>query len=128
MTPLGETDPAQAASAYREALSVAGAQGSRAVALMAALSLAKLYQSSGRPIDAHAVLAPALEGFTPTPEMAEIAEAQVLLAALEEMDAFKADAARASRRKRSSACGSLASSSGRNFSATWRPSLRSSAA
>ena len=31
--------------------------------LQAALSLAKLYQSTTRPVDAHAVLAPALEGF-----------------------------------------------------------------
>ena len=36
-------------------------------------------QSTGRPADAHAVLAPALEGFSPTPEMPEIAEAQTLL-------------------------------------------------
>jgi hypothetical protein len=50
--------------------------------LLAALSLAKLYQSTGRPADAHAVLARALEGFSPTPEMPEIAEAQVLLSQL----------------------------------------------
>ena len=31
---------------------------------------------------AHAVLAPALEGFSPTPEFPEIAEAQTLLSAL----------------------------------------------
>ena len=42
-------------------------------------ALAKLYQSTGRPAEAHAVLAPALEGFAPTPEMPEIAEAQALL-------------------------------------------------
>ena len=40
---------------------------------------------------------------------------------------LSADAERASRRNRSKACGSFASSSGRNFRATWRPSLRSSA-
>src|SRR5215471_2745551 len=40
---------------------------------------------------------------------------------------FSADAALASRSKRLSACESLASSSGRNFNATWRPSFRSSA-
>ena len=51
--------------------------------LRAALSLGKLYQSTGRPVEAHDVLAPALEGFSPTPEMQEIAEAQALLAALE---------------------------------------------
>jgi hypothetical protein len=47
--------------------------------MYASLSLAKLYQSIARPVDAHSVLAPALEGFTPTPEMPEIAEAQALL-------------------------------------------------
>jgi len=31
-------------------------------------------------VEAHTVLAPALEGFAPTPEMPEIAEAQALLA------------------------------------------------
>jgi hypothetical protein len=77
---LAETDPAQAASAYREALSAAGAQGSRAVALMAAFALAKLLQSKGEPAEAHAVLAPALEGFGPTPLFPAIAEAQALLA------------------------------------------------
>jgi hypothetical protein len=40
------------------------------------------YQSNARPADALAVLAPALEGFSPTPEMAEIAEAQALLESL----------------------------------------------
>jgi len=48
----------------------------------AVLSLAKLYQSTGRPADAYAVLAPALEGFAPTLEMPEIAEAQALLSRL----------------------------------------------
>jgi hypothetical protein len=35
-------------------------------------------------------LAPALEGFSPTPEMSEIAEAQALLAALGESNEVKA--------------------------------------
>jgi hypothetical protein len=43
-----------------------------------ALGLARLYQSIGRPVEAHAVLAPALEGFAPTPEMPEITEAMSL--------------------------------------------------
>jgi hypothetical protein len=43
--------------------------------LQAALSLAKLYQSTDRLVEAHAALAVALEGFAPTPEMPEIAEA-----------------------------------------------------
>ena len=62
------------------AIAVAKQQGTRSFELRAALSLAKLYQSTGRPADARAVLAPALEGFAPTPEMPEIAEAQALLA------------------------------------------------
>jgi hypothetical protein len=37
----------------------------------------------GRHVEAHAVLAPALEGFSATPEMPEITEAQALLAAIE---------------------------------------------
>jgi hypothetical protein len=44
--------------------------------------MAKLYQSTDRLVDAHAVLSAALEGFTPTTEMPEIAEAQALLVAL----------------------------------------------
>jgi hypothetical protein len=44
--------------------------------------LAKLYQSTGRPIDAHDVLGPALQGFPPTPEFPQIAEAKALFEAL----------------------------------------------
>jgi hypothetical protein len=46
------------------------------------LSLAKLYHSTDRPADAHAVLAPALDGFSPTPEFPEIEQAQARLTAL----------------------------------------------
>ena len=80
---LAETDPAGATTAYREALSVADAQGSRAFTLMAALALAKLLRSAGHAVEAHAVLAPVLEGFSPTPLFPAIAEAQALLAALD---------------------------------------------
>jgi hypothetical protein len=48
------------------------------------MSLAKLYQSTGRPLEADAVLASALEGFSPTPEMPEMAEAQALLERLDQ--------------------------------------------
>jgi hypothetical protein len=44
--------------------------------------LAKLYQSTGRVADAHAVLASSLEGFSPTPELPEIGEAQTLFSAV----------------------------------------------
>jgi hypothetical protein len=43
--------------------------------LPAPASLDKLYRSIGRFSDAHAVLAPGLEGFSQTPGMPEIAEA-----------------------------------------------------
>ena len=82
---LRKRDPANSAAAeeaFQTAIGVARQQGTRSFELRAALSLAKLYQSTGRPVEAHAVLAPALEGFSPTPEMPEIAEAQALLAAL----------------------------------------------
>ena len=61
-------DPAPAEAAFLAAIAVAQQQKARSFELRAALSLAKLYQSTGRPIDAHDVLGPALEGFSPTPE------------------------------------------------------------
>ena len=88
---------APAEEAFLTAIAVAKQQGTRSFELRAALSLAKLYQSTGRPAEAHAVLAPALEGFAPTPEMPEIAEAQALLAALAETDEVKAEAAHRQR-------------------------------
>jgi predicted ATPase len=72
-------NPASAEAAFRRAIEIAATQGTRSFGLRAALALAKLCQSTGRPADAHAVLAPALEGFAPTPEMPEIDEAQALL-------------------------------------------------
>ena len=77
------TNPAPAEEAFQTAIAIAKQQGARSYELLASLSLAKLYQSTGRLADAHAVLAPALEGFSPTPEMPEIAEAQALLVAIE---------------------------------------------
>jgi class 3 adenylate cyclase/predicted ATPase len=78
-------DPAStvpAEEAFLAAIAIAKQQGSRSFGLRAALSLAKLYHSTARPVEAHAVLAPALEGFTPTPEVPQIAEAQAMLAEL----------------------------------------------
>ena len=82
---LHKRDPANTApaeEAFLTAIAIARQQKARGFELHAALSLAKLYQSTGRPADSHAVLAPALEGFSPTPEFPEIAEAQTLLATL----------------------------------------------
>jgi predicted ATPase len=78
----GPPNPAPAEEAFQSAIAVAKEQGARSWRLQAALSLAKLYQSTGRLAEAHAVLAPALEGFSPTPEMPEIAEAISLSAQL----------------------------------------------
>jgi predicted ATPase len=75
--------PAPAEEAFLTAIGVAKRQATRSFELRAALALAKLHQSTGRPAEAHAVLGPALEGFSPTPEMPEIAEAQALLVAIE---------------------------------------------
>jgi predicted ATPase len=71
--------PAVAEEALQTAIAVAKQQGTRSFELQAALELAKLYKSTARPAEAHAVLAPALEGFSPMPEMPEIAEALALL-------------------------------------------------
>ena len=71
--------PAPAEEAYKTAIAIAKRQGSRSLGLRAALSLAKLKQSTGRPAEARAVLASALKGFSPTPEMPEIAEALALM-------------------------------------------------
>jgi tetratricopeptide (TPR) repeat protein len=100
---LLERDPSNSApgeEAFQTALEIAKQQGARSWGLRAALSLAKLYQSTDRPVDAHAVLAPALEGFSPTPEMPEIAEAQVVLSALVNVEEVKAAATQRERRLR----------------------------
>ena len=73
---------APAEEAFLAAIGIAQQQKAKSFELRAALSLAKLYRSTARPADAHAVLAPALEGFSPTPEFPEIAEALALVAAL----------------------------------------------
>jgi class 3 adenylate cyclase/predicted ATPase len=91
-------NPATAEEALQTAVAVAKGQATRSFELRAALLLAKLYQSTGRPVEAHAVLAPALEGFSPMPEMPEIAEARALLAALAESEEVQAAEAQRQRR------------------------------
>jgi class 3 adenylate cyclase len=77
------SSPAAAEEAFQTAIAITREQGAASWGLRAALSLAKLYQSTARPVEAHGILAPALEGFAPTSEMPEIAEAKALLAALD---------------------------------------------
>jgi adenylate cyclase len=82
---LLKRDPTKTApveEAYQTAILIAKRQGARSYELLASLALAKLYQSTDRIADAHAVLTPALAGLSPTLEMPEIGEAQALLEGL----------------------------------------------
>jgi predicted ATPase len=74
---------APAEEALLTAIAIAQQQKAKSFELQAALRLAKLYQSTDRATDAHAVLAPALEGFSPTPQFPEIEQARQLLEMLE---------------------------------------------
>ena len=64
---LAEDDPEAAQVGYREALRLAGEQGSPVLVLLAALSLARFLKTRGRLGEACDTLSPALEGFSPTP-------------------------------------------------------------
>jgi len=93
---LLKRDPANTAAAEQSlqaAIAIAQSQKARSFELRAALSLAKHYRAANRDADAHAVLAPAVEGFPPTEQFSELIEAQTLLAALSESDAVKSAAA-----------------------------------
>ncbi len=72
----------KAEDAFKTSLAIAKQQGARTFELHASFALAKLYQATRRLVEAHAVLSPALEGFSPTTEMPVIDKAQTLLAAL----------------------------------------------
>jgi hypothetical protein len=103
---LAKRDSNAAEAAYREALRVAREQDARTYGLQAAHALAKLYRSMNRATDAHAMLTPALEGFSPTSEFPEIEEAQKLLAALVETDEVKNAAASRQRKLKLQTIGS----------------------
>jgi predicted ATPase len=83
---LLKRDPADRAGAAEQslqtAIAIAQSQKARSFELRAALALAKLYRAANRDADAHAVLAPAVEGFPPTQQFPELTEAQALLSAL----------------------------------------------
>ena len=76
------TNTGAAEDAFLAAIVIAQRQKAKSFELRAALSLAKLYHSTNRAADAQAVLAPALEGFSPTSEFPEVAEGQALLRSL----------------------------------------------
>jgi predicted ATPase len=82
---LLERDPTnvtRAEDALLTAVAIAQQQKARSLELRAALDLARLYNSTGRAVDACALLASALKGFSPTPEFPEVAEAKTLLSVL----------------------------------------------
>jgi predicted ATPase len=82
---LLKRDPADTAAAEQSlqaAIAIAQSQKARSFELRAALSLAKLYRAANRDADAHAVLAPAVEGFPPTQQFPELIKAQALLPVL----------------------------------------------
>jgi class 3 adenylate cyclase/tetratricopeptide (TPR) repeat protein len=79
---LPRPDVKAAESAFLRALDIAGRQQTRTFALRAALSLAKLYQTTGREQAASDLLVPALVGFNPGPEFPEAEEAERLLTML----------------------------------------------
>ena len=81
-------DPVDAEAAFLAAIAVAQQQKARSFALRAALSLAKLYEFTGRPIDAQDVLGPALRGFSPTPEFSQVHEALELMAKIKTTPQF----------------------------------------
>jgi predicted ATPase len=76
------SDAAAAEVAYTRAIEIARSQQTRTFELCAALSLARLYQATGRGAAARELLAPAVAGFTEGPELPEVEQANRLLAEL----------------------------------------------
>jgi predicted ATPase len=76
---LRRPDVAAAELAFTRAIEIARSQRTRTFELRAALSLAKLYQRTGRDQVADGLLVPALVGFRAGPEVPEVEEAQRLL-------------------------------------------------
>jgi hypothetical protein len=79
---LLKRDPADTGAAEQSlqaVVAIAQSQKARSFELRAALSLAKLYCATNRDADAHAVLAPAVDGFPPTRQFPELTEAQIFL-------------------------------------------------
>ena len=78
------SNPAPAEEAFQTAIAVAREQGHAQLRIARGSIAGETLSVDARPADAYAVLTPALEGFSATPEMREIAEAQALFAALAE--------------------------------------------
>ncbi|TMJ80897.1 MAG: hypothetical protein E6G76_26080 [Alphaproteobacteria bacterium] len=76
---LTPPDVAAAEAALMRAIEIARGQQTRTFELRAALSLAKLYNTTGRNQAASELLVPALLGFNPGPACPEVEQAQRLL-------------------------------------------------
>jgi predicted ATPase len=76
---LRRPDIAAAEAAFMSAIEIARNQQTRMFELRAALSLAKLYHTTGRDHVASELLTPALAGFNAGPEVPEVEEALRLL-------------------------------------------------
>jgi predicted ATPase len=76
---LRRPDLAAAESAFMRAIEIARGQQTRTFELRAALSLAKLYKTTGRYHITSELLVPALAGFNAGPEIPEVEEAHRLL-------------------------------------------------
>jgi class 3 adenylate cyclase/tetratricopeptide (TPR) repeat protein len=73
---------ARAEESLLNAIDIARQQKARSFELLGALALAKVYRRTNRHAEARATLALALEGFSPTPELPAVSDAQTLLAEL----------------------------------------------
>ncbi len=73
----GDHGPAEAA--FQEALSIARAQQARSLELRAATSLARLWQTEGKPTEAHDLLAPVYGWFTEGFDTPDLKDAKALL-------------------------------------------------
>ena len=72
-----------AEACLQKALSIAYSQHARSLALRAAISLSRLWQSQGKRTAAHELLAPIYGWFTEGFDTADLQEAKALLAELE---------------------------------------------
>jgi predicted ATPase len=72
-------DAGEAEAAFMRAIELTRSQQTRTFELRAALSLAKLYRTTGRDQAARELLVPALVGFNDGPEVPEVEEARRLL-------------------------------------------------
>jgi predicted ATPase len=73
---------ARAEESLLNAIDIARRQKARSFELLGALALARVYRRTNRHAEARATLAPALEGFSPTPELPAVSDARTLLAEL----------------------------------------------